>query len=313
MERKQARAIVLISCYNGEKYLREQLDSILQQTYASLEILARDDGSTDSTASILAEYERATLPGGEMQRYGKTIRVLRDGLRLGYPECFYELMRNAQGAQYIAFSDQDDWWYPEKIERAVEALEAKGGSGKPLLTFCESEQCGENLNSIRVRKTPDEIGLPACALNASLAPGFAIVITRALMEIAIPRATKTSIHHDRLLCRAAAYFGEIVPERRAYAKHRLHDTSYTAEHRPDSGTKIEREDGVWRELRAENAEFLKRYGDLLNTKAKKEVETFSTASKWKRALYPKRLRKGLRSEWKLRARYLRETPLPKDI
>ena len=103
-------SVVMCTC-NGGKYLTEQLDSILEQTYAASEILVQDDCSTDDTRNILSRY--ATL-------YPQ-IRVIYNQTRRGINANFYSAMRQSKG-DFIALSDQDDIWLPDKLERQMEAI-----------------------------------------------------------------------------------------------------------------------------------------------------------------------------------------------
>ena len=102
-----------MSTYNGEKYLREQIDSILNQDYPEISLLIRDDGSTDGTVDILKEYA---------QKYRDIDYYV--GENLGVQNSFFDLMKRAdKRAYYYAFADQDDVWLPGKIKRAIELLE----------------------------------------------------------------------------------------------------------------------------------------------------------------------------------------------
>jgi len=110
----------LISCivpaFNGERYLKEALDSILAQTYRPLEILVADDGSTDATAAVVA-------------RYGEQVRYLCQST--AGPAAARNLgLRAALGA-LVAFLDQDDLWHPEKLSRQLSRFQAR-----PTLDLC---------------------------------------------------------------------------------------------------------------------------------------------------------------------------------
>lgn len=102
---------VVMATYNGERYLREQMDSILQQTYPLHEIIIQDDGSTDSTVEILRDYEA---------KYSN-VHVFVNPKNLGYKENFRTATLRATG-DFIALSDQDDVWFPKKIEKQVGAI-----------------------------------------------------------------------------------------------------------------------------------------------------------------------------------------------
>src|SRR5579875_1624244 len=102
---------VVLTTYNGETYLREQLDSILAQTYPNIEVVAVDDRSTDGTANILHEYA-AQYPN---------IKVFVNEVNLGFIKNFEKGCRLSTG-EYIALCDQDDYWMPDKIKRKMESI-----------------------------------------------------------------------------------------------------------------------------------------------------------------------------------------------
>ena len=106
------KVMVLMSTYNGEKYLGIQLDSILNQEGVDVHILVRDDGSKDNTRKILRGYANVH----------NNISILEDD-NCGAILSFYSLMdyavKHYSDYKYFAFSDQDDYWYPNKLERAI--------------------------------------------------------------------------------------------------------------------------------------------------------------------------------------------------
>ena len=104
---------VLMSTYNGEKYIREQIESILNQKKVKVHLLIRDDGSQDSTIEIVKEYAN---------KYPNV--SVYAGKNIGIGNSFMELLRNAPEADYYAFADQDDVWLDGKLERAIELIKA---------------------------------------------------------------------------------------------------------------------------------------------------------------------------------------------
>lgn len=102
---------VVMCTYNGARYIREQLDSILRQTYPASEVIVQDDGSTDGTTDIVREYA------------GKhpVVRLFENEHNLGFNPNFKSAVMKATG-DYVAISDQDDVWFPEKIAKQVEAI-----------------------------------------------------------------------------------------------------------------------------------------------------------------------------------------------
>jgi len=114
---------IVLCTYNGAKYLREQLDSLIAQTYPIAEIIAQDDGSIDETLDILQEYaEKYPI----LKIYHNTDHSA------GLSSNFFSAMRKTSG-EFIAISDQDDIWEPRKIQLQVEAI------GDALLCTCKTK------------------------------------------------------------------------------------------------------------------------------------------------------------------------------
>lgn len=101
---------VALATYNGERFLRQQLDSIFAQTYPRIEVIASDDASTDRTTSILKEYKK---------RHGLIVSVNKRNS--GFVQNFANAINRCTGA-YIALADQDDIWFPHKLEVLVREI-----------------------------------------------------------------------------------------------------------------------------------------------------------------------------------------------
>lgn len=97
---------ILMATYNGEKYIVEQLESILNQTYTNWTLYIRDDGSADKTTDIISQYA---------QKYSKIVLIKSDISHLGACNNFLTLLDSIDSSYYM-FSDQDDIWDPNKIE-----------------------------------------------------------------------------------------------------------------------------------------------------------------------------------------------------
>lgn len=109
---------VLMSTYNGERYIRQQIDSVLaQQCSCQIDLIVRDDGSSDSTHAILCEYADAGL----LQWYS--------GENLRSAKSFLDLLKHCPGYDFYAFADQDDHWYPEKLQKGLTLLQDVQGPG----------------------------------------------------------------------------------------------------------------------------------------------------------------------------------------
>jgi glycosyltransferase involved in cell wall biosynthesis len=110
MKLKQKPVFIALATYNGEKFLHEQLDSIYNQTYKNIEVIASDDCSTDGTVEILKEYKK---------KYG--LKYFVNKKNSGFVKNFEKAISKCKG-DYIALADQDDIWMPDKIERLVSEI-----------------------------------------------------------------------------------------------------------------------------------------------------------------------------------------------
>ena len=129
------KVTILVSTYNGENYIEELLDSILNQTYKNIDIYIRDDGSRDSTQKILEKYNKEN----------ENIKVFLESNK-GVVGSFFDcLKKSVNNSEYFAFSDQDDIWHEDKIERAVNKIESINND-KPKLYFSEFNYCDEKMN-----------------------------------------------------------------------------------------------------------------------------------------------------------------------
>lgn len=124
---------ILLATYNGEEYLKEQLDSILSQSYSNFRLLISDDASTDNTVEILKEY----------QEKDKRIKVFFQTENSGVIKNFEFLLEKVEN-EYYMFSDQDDIWKKDKIEKSIKKIEETNSS----LVYTDLEVVDSNLNVI---------------------------------------------------------------------------------------------------------------------------------------------------------------------
>ena len=111
-ENNPTPSISVVMCtYNGEQYLKGQLDSILKQTYPILELIVQDDGSTDNTCAIIQEYA---------EKY-PFIKLYKNEKQLGINQNFFSVLQRVQ-SDFIAISDQDDIWMVDKLEKQMECI-----------------------------------------------------------------------------------------------------------------------------------------------------------------------------------------------
>ena len=204
---------ILLSTYNGAKYLREQLDSLYSQTLIDkIDFLVRDDGSTDGTQDILNEYQNAHKNFKWYQ--GENKRPARS---------FWELLNKASGSTYYAFSDQDDVWDKDKIEVAIKQLEQLD-SKKPLLYMSDVHVVDAELKHIAdgFVDTSVPVGY-AYSLSNSVCPGCTFVFNEEARKLATRFNAEEYIdHHDWTLYKIVVCFGEVIFDKTTHMGYRQH-------------------------------------------------------------------------------------------
>lgn len=165
---KNSQVLVLMSTYNGDRYIGEQLQSIYAQKGVDVTLLVRDDGSRDTTCALLDSEQSA----GRLQWYS--------GENLGPAYSFWNLVTTAPEAPYYAFADQDDVWDDDKLSTAVAMLEKAGNS--PALYFCQTRLVDKALNGIKsVRIAP--LLTFGEALSYQFVTGCTMVINNAMRRV----------------------------------------------------------------------------------------------------------------------------------
>jgi len=207
------KVVVVMSTYNGEKYLRQQIDSIFQQKDVEVQLVIRDDGSKDNTYSILQEYKH--LPN--------IIIIPQEG-NCGYKLSFITALRSAPESKYYAFADQDDVWDSNKLFDGVKQLE-KLDPTRPNLYVSNSWVTDSELNKLfKFREknidlselTPYEIWV-----HPDIQGGCGQVFNceakeRALQVYNYPRG------HDSLIERVCGLMGTIIYDQTPHFLYRQH-------------------------------------------------------------------------------------------
>lgn len=185
---------VALCTYNGERYIKEQLDSIFSQSISVDEVVICDDCSTDSTCTILDEY---------VLRYSQ-IRLIKNGKNIGFRKNFEKALVECRG-DYIFFSDQDDIWAKDKVAITVDYLHKTGmygvfsngklidGKGKDLNhTLFSIQQLAPYLKNGLLDKYTFEI----LCLKGNFVTGAALAITKAAKDFVLPFRTSKYVLHD---------------------------------------------------------------------------------------------------------------------
>lgn len=203
---------IALCVYNGERFLREQLDSLVNQTYPNIEIIAVDDRSSDTSVSIVREYQ---------QRY-PFIKIFENEQNLGYVKNFEKAVNLCQG-DLIALSDQDDIWDLDKIRLQVEAI------GDSLLVYHDSALIDEDGNDAD-KKMSDIVNLysgdnPKIFLLFNCISGHSCMIKKELLQWALP--FHKDFFHDQWLAYVAANVGSIAVINQCLVQYRQHGSSST--------------------------------------------------------------------------------------
>lgn len=223
--RMDQRIEILMATYNGAPYIREQLDSILAQTDRRWRLTISDDGSTDGTDAIVDAYVR---------QYPERMRRAHASGRFGCArDHFFWLMRQCD-ADWVLFSDQDDVFYPRKVQvltDAMRAAEERWGTQTPLLVFSDQTVVDEQLHTLapslmryqqQCRTDFDYRGI----LLQNVVTGGAMAINRALAQWGAQCSRpKETIMHDWWLAAVAARFGRVIYIDEALGVYRQHESN----------------------------------------------------------------------------------------
>lgn len=186
---------IALCTYNGERFLAQQLDSLLAQTYSNLEIVVSDDRSTDDTLTILDEYSRRD----------RRIKVIAHAENVGLTRNFQRALLLCSGS-YIAPCDQDDIWLPDKISTLVQAV-----SGR-CLAYCDSlfvdeqgKPMGSRMSDVVCMITTED---PMPFAFANCISGHAMLFKREVLEYGVP--VPQHFFYDWWLATVAAALGGVV-------------------------------------------------------------------------------------------------------
>lgn len=201
---------ILLATYNGEAYLREQIESLLRQTWKHWHLTVSDDGSTDGTPAILNEYAA---------RYPGRIRRVRHDGRFGDARGHFFWLMETCAARHMMFCDQDDVWHPDKVEKTMQAMlraEAAHGEDTPVLVFTDLTPVDAALQPFAStlmqmqRQNPQALRLEQL-LFQNVVTGCTAAVNRALATLSgrCP-APEQTVMHDWWLALVAARFGQMV-------------------------------------------------------------------------------------------------------
>lgn len=204
---------ILLSTYNGEKYLEEQIKSILNQQDVELSLLIRDDGSKDSTIKII---EKIAKEDSRVKFY--------TGNNLGPARSFMNLLKQSdKNCEYYAFADQDDAWNQKKIINAINMIKTK--ENEPSLYLSALEIVDANLNKIETKLVEGNFCLEGEIIK-NFATGCTMVLNKKLLDIINSYEPKYLIMHDSWITRVCyAIGGNVIIDQNSYIKYRQHSNN----------------------------------------------------------------------------------------
>ena len=216
---------ILLATFNSERYLAQQLDSILAQDYQDFELLVRDGGSTDATMELISAYQQK-FPG-------KIIFVGQK--RTNARESFSELLK-VFDADLLMFSDHDDVWMPDKISVSIakyEEMKQRYGAETPIMVFSDAVVVDREMKVIAPslieyqNLNPRDLSLSRLILQ-NVPSGNEMLFNRALADLALP-IPEEAVMHDHWISLVAASFGKIQLIERPTLYYRQHgDNVYGA-------------------------------------------------------------------------------------
>ncbi|HTW27566.1 MAG TPA: glycosyltransferase family 2 protein [Acetobacteraceae bacterium] len=219
LARAEGEVAVLLSTWNGGRFLPAQLDSLMGQTHADWRLVWRDDGSTDDTVGLIRDFA-CRMPAGRF------IEAEAPGLRRGVTASFLFLLRDAirtvPGAAAYAFADQDDVWLPEKVARGAAALAAVEG-GMPALYCARQVLVDQDLARIgESGPLRDPPGFPA-ALTQNIATGCTVMLNQAAARlVAASEPPAMTLHDWWSYLMVAAAGGRLIADDAAVVLYRQH-------------------------------------------------------------------------------------------
>lgn len=210
---------ILMATYNGEKYVREQLDSIINQTYTDWKLFISDDCSSDGTLKILEQYEK---------KYANKIMIINKTQKFGSAkENFRYLYAECPESSYYMFSDQDDVWLPDKIEKMLIFYESHIKNVEPGIVYCDLKVVDKQLNTINdsfieYQKLNNHTKDKRFILTDNYIPGCVMLYNHKLREI-VEYIPEKCFMHDWWLVLSATYLGQIKYLKESLNMYRQHD------------------------------------------------------------------------------------------
>lgn len=265
---------VLLSAYNGEQYISEQIQSILHQTHSAVSILIRDDGSTDKTVQLLDQW---------VTTHPDKIKLLK-GTNVGVVSSFFELLRAADAeADYYCFCDQDDVWLDHKVEHAIARLDSSIYTEVPAMVFTSTYLTDDELNRKGAwPKPPAQEPSFFNALYENIAIGATITMNRSARDLFINSQSVDSqkvLMHDWWFYLLVSAFGTVIYDNKPSMLYRQHNNNVVG----GSNSLVGKLKSKWASfkrhtgkdlLHKQASEFDRIYGSRLTGEQKEQLDLF---------------------------------------
>lgn len=204
--------VVLLSSYNGEQYIKEQIESIFNQKDVDVYLMIRDDGSTDKTVEIIEEMS-----------FDKKIKLIK-GENIGYIKSFDYLIRYAPQADFYAYADQDDVWMDDKLKKAIEQIEGD----YPMLYAGNAYVTDDKLNKKGLfNKREENYFDHICKILNSGAQGCTLVFNEALRKNVNKYYPINIWPHDYWLTTLCLFIGQVKYDPEPHMLYRQHSFNVT--------------------------------------------------------------------------------------
>lgn len=209
------KVCVLLSSYNGKKYIEQQINSIFEQEGVEVYLIVRDDGSNDGTVDLL---KKIAMSRNDMAVFA--------GDNKGYAKSFFDLIKKApNGFDYYSLSDQDDVWYKTKLLKAVEKLSVVKDA---CLYSCNLELVDSRLNHIGYMKAPEPSDFSKGRyLIDKYSYGCTMVFNSRFRDLILSHLPKSEISHDNWLGLVAVFCAKYIFDDVYLIKYRQHKENVT--------------------------------------------------------------------------------------
>ena len=278
---------ILLSSYNGEKYIGEQVNSLFKQSYTNWKLLIRDDGSSDNTINIIKKFEKKD----------KRISLIKiSGGNLGSCQSFLQILAYTKKhfkPEYIMFCDQDDVWLKDKIKNSIEFMQAKEklAPEMPILVHTDLIVADKNLKIINkslwagTGLNPHEYQL-RLLVHKNVVTGCTVILNKKLIDKIYLKQKQEAIYHDWLLALIASALGKIYRIYKPDILYRQHGSNDSGGYTPfkslitrilKTNFKKKKEMQARRYMQASS--FLKIYNKYLSKKDKNIFEQYISLQK----------------------------------